>query len=1005
VSLRLLDVRDGEWPSVGPALGLAFLAVGAQTLASIASDTLFVSAFDLGSLSGFYVVTSLLRVVVSLGYGAVADRAPGVRAETGLVAVTAAALVLSGLLAPGAPPPLLYGLCALLQLLPTLLPLVAMNAALDCFHARQAKRLLPLVAAAATLGAVAVGGVARLAATTLGTPGLLFLAAALCLGAAPLPAVLAARAIVDEAPRTAPGGAPAAKAGFLASLAEGLRDLGSVPVVRIFAVSAVLGAATTNFVDFAFKAALKAHYGRDEMAAFLGTVNLVTEGGVLFAQLFLTGRLLGRFGIRAALTARPAALLLLAPALALPGVGPATAAKLTETSLRMAISGAVSDLLLAPTPARLRTRVKLLAKSAAAPLGSLASGLALGVFGAAGPPPLVLAAMLAVTAALSVVALLGVRRAFTEALAETLGKGRDKPEVSPANAELLRGELRGMLDAAVRDGDGDRAAGIVSVSDELFRLDDLAPALAPGAPPAAARAAAAAAMRLARPGEGDALLAMLPPGDDDALERRVLARARGLGAGAPRPRLDRALARGAAAEDEAAAELWAEALSAISLTEKDAAVKQLRKAARAGDSPRRAAAIRALGELREARAETEILRGLGSEDDAVYAAAALAAVRIGAAGAVPTLITNLETGTQVRASMAALSQAGAGAVAALLAALPTTRGEGAFRTAVAGSRGMAGTVRAARVLARLGPEACRRALDRFGELGFRARHALIRALATAPPETARALERDRLEAAMTLTLAYAEMLLRGYPAAAPGLLKDELHHRIGETSHRLLDLAAVLGNRALIARARAALEKDARERGNALELLENVLPKGFAARAVALLEYSGGAASGPAPSFDGWLAKCEKFDAGALRSDDPMLEVLEKLVTLREAALFRGLSTEELYPVGEIAQVVAHAPGDVVVRQGDPGDALFVVAKGTLRVKKDDKVLSEMGGGAVFGEMALLDGAPRAATVEAVTEATLLRVPRGEFEALMDESPEIARAVIRLLLGYVRGQR
>jgi len=126
-------------------------------------------------------------------------------------------------------------------------------------------------------------------------------------------------------------------------------------------------------------------------------------------------------------------------------------------------------------------------------------------------------------------------------------------------------------------------------------------------------------------------------------------------------------------------------------------------------------------------------------------------------------------------------------------------------------------------------------------------------------------------------------------------------------------------------------------------------------------------------------------------------------VVLREAPLFGGLSGEELYPVGEIAQLVVHAPGDVVVKQGDPGDALFVVARGTLRVVKDGKELREIRRGAVFGEVALLDGAPRAATVEAVTDAELLRVPRSEFEALLDESPEIARAVIRMLLGYLRG--
>jgi hypothetical protein len=360
----------------------------------------------------------------------------------------------------------------------------------------------------------------------------------------------------------------------------------------------------------------------------------------------------------------------------------------------------------------------------------------------------------------------------------------------------------------------------------------------------------------------------------------------------------------------------------------------------------------------------------------------------------------------VRATVRALALAGPAAVGALLSALPTTLGEGAFRTAMAGSKQVSGTIRAARVLARLGPEACGRALERFAELGYRARAALARALATVPEETSRAIDPARVHAAMDHTLAYSETLTRAYPGTRPGLLRAELRHRIGEAAHRLLDLASVLGNRELIARARSALPRDARDRSNALELLENVLPKGFAGRTVKLLEFPGDTPAGDGrqkPVFDGWLEKCRSFDEKKLGPEDPMTMVLEKLVILREAPLFAGLSGEELYPVGEIAQRVEHAAGDVVVRQGDPGDALFVVASGTLRIVKDGRALREIARGAVFGEVALLDGAPRAATVEAVTDAQVLRVPRSEFDALLDESPEIARAVIRMLLGYLRG--
>ena len=115
--------------------------------------------------------------------------------------------------------------------------------------------------------------------------------------------------------------------------------------------------------------------------------------------------------------------------------------------------------------------------------------------------------------------------------------------------------------------------------------------------------------------------------------------------------------------------------------------------------------------------------------------------------------------------MRALALAKPSAVGQVLAALPTTRGEGAFRTAVAKSREVSGAIRAARVLARLGPEACTRALEHYTELGYRARNAVARALATVPEATGRAVDPARVRAALELTLAYGETLTRALPSA------------------------------------------------------------------------------------------------------------------------------------------------------------------------------------------------------------------------------------------------
>jgi CRP/FNR family transcriptional regulator/CRP/FNR family cyclic AMP-dependent transcriptional regulator len=133
-----------------------------------------------------------------------------------------------------------------------------------------------------------------------------------------------------------------------------------------------------------------------------------------------------------------------------------------------------------------------------------------------------------------------------------------------------------------------------------------------------------------------------------------------------------------------------------------------------------------------------------------------------------------------------------------------------------------------------------------------------------------------------------------------------------------------------------------------------------------------------------------------------MRSVLDKVLVLRSVELFQALSAEELYPVAEIALTESFAPSETIVEQGEAAEDLFVVIDGECEVLKDGAVVSTMSGGQAFGELSVLDAEPRAATVRAKTPAELLRIPRSEFEALLDESPELAKGVIRALLGYVR---
>jgi hypothetical protein len=922
-------VRPGEWRLVAPAMVVALLVVASQLLAQIVLDTVFVTAFDLGQLSGFIVVASVARVVLTLAYGVVArlsHAGPLRGAALAVVGVLTGALALV-LRSPS--PALLYAGCTALLIVPVAAA-EAVSVSTEAFPARQGKRLVPLVAASSSVGGLIAGACARGASVRIGAPNLLWIAGALLVAGALVSRVRTASAAdgLDVAAiPVAAGGARAAG-----------RELRTMPIVRVAVCLALLVAAINGVADFAFKATLKAAFARDQMAAFVGVFEAAVSASVIVAQLFLTARLGARLGVRSTLQVYPTVVALAAPVFALaPRVATATAVKLGESLARFAVVTPMRAVLIAPLAPPSRARASLLVRGVAVPLGGVLAGAALGAFGASGAPPTAIAAMLVTAAAAAFLVLAFARGAYAQALARSLGEGRLSLDVPPAQAAAMHEGLRTMLREAATRGDAARGVQILALLGEASTRDDVTAILA------------------------------LPPSEEPGIERQVLAAARRAGVPIDRARIRHVLDNATASGPEAAA-LRYDALSIEAAIDGIPGRERLRVA---------------------------VEEGLSSADVHVFAAAATAAVRLDGRRVVPQLVEHLEGGPHFGAAGRALVLAGDAAIEPLLQLLPRSRS------------------RAARVLARLGPRACRSVLQRWRDLDHRARTAASRALSVLPDEWRPAMETDLVDAAVEATLEAGETLARRLPASHRSrVLHRELRLRVASCAGQALDLASMLGDRARIGKARAALARDRRARADALELLEEVLPRAFARRTLSMLEAdeapspavaAAASTNGDGASFDAWLETCASYDRGAL-SSPALVALLDKLVVLGESSLFAGMTSEDLYPVGQIATVVDLEPGQPAVRQGDPGDAVYVVESGTLEVKQDGRKLKEVTRGAVFGEMALLDGGARSASVEAATRARVLRIPRAEFEVLLDEYPEIARGIIRTLLAHLRGE-
>src|SRR5689334_5625523 len=117
------------------------------------------------------------------------------------------------------------------------------------------------------------------------------------------------------------------------------------------------------------------------------------------------------------------------------------------------------------------------------------------------------------------------------------------------------------------------------------------------------------------------------------------------------------------------------------------------------------------------------------------------------------------------------------------------------------------------------------------------------------------------------------------------------------------------------------------------------------------------------------------------------------LELLRKVPLFAGLSDGELSAIANIAQRKRFAPRDVVVQQDDASSDMFVIVSGHLKAVSAgsdgrDNALSVMGPGQVFGEVSLLDGGPRSATIAALVRCELLIIRRDPFLRFLESSPK-----------------
>lgn len=140
-------------------------------------------------------------------------------------------------------------------------------------------------------------------------------------------------------------------------------------------------------------------------------------------------------------------------------------------------------------------------------------------------------------------------------------------------------------------------------------------------------------------------------------------------------------------------------------------------------------------------------------------------------------------------------------------------------------------------------------------------------------------------------------------------------------------------------------------------------------------------------------------------------EPTEREEQLARVPFFSGLTLRALSLIAEVTGEETHALGTRIFQYGDPGDKLFVILEGKVRISREvsgmgEEALAVLGPGEVFGEMALLDESPRSADARAHARCRLLVIKKDDFDDLLffhkDLAYEVLWSSIRVLAGRLR---
>lgn len=984
----LLNIRSNEIRTAALLIGIMLFSAAGYSLGGTGIEALYFARYGTDLLPYLYMGLGFLSLITTLAITGLLGRVKRERMYV-LVPMVAAGFILVAWGLLFIENPLIYPALWLgKESLNTIASMIAWNTAGAACDSRQAKRLFPLFNAARILGSV-LGGLGTGALVNwIGAHNLVLVWAASMVVTFIMARLLMRGTTVTEQPKKR-SRVKRRNASFIQEMQKGWQYVRKSELMQWISVASILFSILYFSIALPFsKSATAAYPNENELAAFLGLFNGLSTAAAFLTSLLLANRLFARFGIMT--------MILIFPLIYLVGFGALipfdlfaviVAFRFAQTLWLSGIADSAWQTMFSAVPPEKRDQVNAFLNGVPEQAGVFLAGTIL-LVGEQSFTQTQLHIIGFVTAILTTFVIWRASSAYRRALVQTLREGRpnlfDQPRGATSDAttvNILIEQLnhpdplirRISVDMLAETPRADALIPLLQDSDSDVRIAALrglthvptaAPFILPllSDPEPAACAQAIRSLRNISVSHGQIGNLLYNPSPVVQIEA---------------------------------------ALTLLKHSDHLKARDLLRSIAVFGEVDERKAALNAMAEWgdREAFAFIEgEINDLGAPAS-IRRAAALALAACGR-DAIPALTSSLaDDELSVREGAAlALAQIGADSLPSLFEALHDKSREDGALTA----------------LARLPVAAHARELKAYAAIQIESALRYEKLARTIP------IENDRI-----------------------ALLTDSLHAFAKRDGIQALRALALLTDRESIEVSIENLRSHAAtQRANALETLESVRESGLIRPLLVLWESADSPTSQSGytqntivtllQESDAWIRSCAAFalkdrpearhllepiaqsnplirdflNQGELMDTRTSLPIMERVLLLRRVPLLADLTPSDLQRVASLATEHHIDADEVLFEQGDMGEEMFVIVHGHVRIMigqaEGEKEFARRGVGEVIGEMSLISGDPRGASVIAAEEAHLLCLDRKNFEGLLRERSEVGLAVMRVLCARLK---